>query len=191
MGAAGGVISSNTYILEKEFMWDGICVEPNPKLRAFEELQKNRECICENLCIFDKEGEVDFMARGRRIESSGIYYHQASDTILAKVGGGHPLIKVPCITLEQLLDKHNAPKTIDYLNIDTEGSEWDILRVFDFSKYTFLTMTIENNFNPDEPVERNKEKRDKIRKLLADNGYIWKRELWFGEDWFVHKSVEE
>ncbi len=190
VGAAGGVVNSNTYALEKDLGWNGICVEPNPKLRAFQNLQANRSCICENLCIYNKKGTVDFMARGRRIESSGIYEDCASVIIKDMVENrGHPIIQVPYITLLELLEEHDAPKIIDYINIDTEGSEWEILKDFDFDKYTFLTMTIEHNYWEGSGWdEKEKIKRDKIRKLLFEKGYIIDIELpW--EDWFVHKSL--
>ncbi len=191
IGAGNGVSSSNTHVLEKELNWDGICVEPNPLMRAFPRLVDSRSCICENVCIYDREGEVDFVARGRKIDASGIYCDESSFNIIDKVKRGHYVMQVPAITLIQLLKKHNAPKIVDYLSIDVEGAEWDILKDFDFSEYTFLTITVENNYHGEDDEVREKIRRDKIRKLLKDNGYIWKKELWFGEDWFVHKSIEE
>ena len=64
--------------------------------------------------------------------------------------------KVPTISLLDLLDIHNAPKFIDYLSIDTEGSEYEILNAFDFNKYKFRVITCEHNFTP---------MREKIYKL--------------------------
>lgn len=189
VGASNGVSNNNSYVFEKELGWKGICVEPSPVLRSFPTLVQTRDCICENVCIYDHKGEVDFIARGRKIEVSGIHYENASNNILANVAAGHGLIKVPCITLMQLLEKHKAPKVIDYLSLDTEGSEWDILKDFDFSKYTFLIITVENNYHGEEDEEKEKRARDNIRELLKNNGYIWKKELWFGEDWFIHESL--
>ena len=56
--AYNGIEISNTYVLEKKYSWDGICVEANPVL--FTQLQKNRSSLCLNLCLDRSEGEVDF-----------------------------------------------------------------------------------------------------------------------------------
>ena len=67
------------------------------------------------------------------------------------------------MTLLDLLDKYEAPNFIEYISIDTEGSEYEILRVFDFTKYNFGLMHIEHNY--EEP------KRSLIKNLLLNNGY--------------------
>ena len=51
---------------------------------------------------------------------------------------------------------------IDYLSIDTEGSELDILNNFDFNSYQFRVITCEHNYSSN---------RDKIYNLLSNNGY--------------------
>ena len=61
-----------------------------------------------------------------------------------------------------MLIKYNAPKFIDYLSIDTEGSEYEILKNFDFKSYKFRVITCEHNYN---------ENREKIYELLTENGY--------------------
>ena len=76
-----------------------------------------------------------------------------------------------------MLDKHNAPKLIDYLSIDTEGSELEILSNHDFSKYNFSVITVEHFYRKD---------RDKILSLLTRNGYLRKYEnISFQDDWYV------
>ena len=87
---------------------------------------------------------------------------------------------VKTISLMDLIKKYNAPKIIDYLSIDTEGSELSILSSFDFSKYYFKIITCEHNFTKN---------RKKIIKLLNDNGYkrIYKNLSNF-DDWFINKS---
>lgn len=69
---------------------------------------------------------------------------------------------VEAITLNELLEKHGAPREIDYLSIDTEGSELTILSNFDFNKYNIHLITIEHNFT---------DARDKIHDLLSIHGY--------------------
>ena len=44
------------------------------------------------------------------------------------------------ISLEDLLEKYNAPYVIDFLSIDTEGSEFEILNGFNFKKYKIKFM---------------------------------------------------
>ena len=70
---------------------------------------------------------------------------------------------------------------IEYLSLDTEGSEYEILKGFDFSKYTFGYIDVEHNF--EEPT------RTHIRNLLEENGYIYICENnW--DDCYKHSSVE-
>ena len=51
------------------------------------------------------------------------------------------IYEVTTLTLLELLQKYDAPKVIDYLSIDTEGSEFDILEAFDFDAYQFRVIT--------------------------------------------------
>jgi hypothetical protein len=73
--------------------------------------------------------------------------------------------------------KHNAPKDIDYLSIDTEGSEFEILSAHDFSEYSFKVIPCEHNFT---------DMREKIHDLLSAQGYVRKYEnLSKFDDWYV------
>ncbi len=84
---------------------------------------------------------------------------------------------VETISLRDLLTKYNAPRRIDYISIDTEGSEFEILSPFDFDEYEFGVLTIEHNFGPH---------RDKIFRLLTRAGYMRKFENLSGlDDWYV------
>jgi hypothetical protein len=55
-GATDGVLLSNSYLLEKEFGWQGLCAEHNPKY--FKQLQKNRNCTVNEACIAGETGKV-------------------------------------------------------------------------------------------------------------------------------------
>ena len=61
-----------------------------------------------------------------------------------------------------MLKEHRAPRAIDYLSIDTEGSEFEILSNFDFQQYEIKIITCEHNFAPD---------RDRIHSLMRSHGY--------------------
>ena len=86
---------------------------------------------------------------------------------------------VETISLNELLDSHKAPLTIDYLSIDTEGSEFDILKKLNFSKYRFKVITCEHNYSPN---------REKIYDLLKGNGYERKfKDFSKFDDWYILK----
>ena len=59
---------------------------------------------------------------------------------------GHDIINVKTEKLNNILDKYNVTN-IDFLSIDTEGSEIDILKTLDFNKYNINVITIEDNYN--------------------------------------------
>lgn len=71
--------------------------------------------------------------------------------------------KMTTISLNDLLDEYEAPKFIEYLSLDTEGSEYEILKTFNFDKYQFGLIDIEHNHD--------KEKRANIKDLLLSKGY--------------------
>lgn len=178
VGASDGINLSNTYILETSYNWHGICVEPIPS--TFNELVKNRpRSTCISNAVYSTTGEiVKFDIANAYNLLSGISTH--IDCHKETVNRNKNTIDVETITLIDLLDKCGAPKHIDYLSIDTEGSEYEILRAFDFSKYTFGLIDVEHNYI--EP------RRSQIRELLTANGYIYLGEnKW--DDMYKHTSV--
>ena len=70
--------------------------------------------------------------------------------------------KVFSITLNDLLELHSAPRNIDYISMDVEGSESKILEAFDFKKHNVKLFTIEYNDN---------QERAKINQTMTSNGY--------------------
>ena len=54
--------------------------------------------------------------------------------------------QVNTISPNDPLIKYNAPKKIDYLTIDTQGSEFDILNTLNFDEYSFQVITCEHNY---------------------------------------------
>lgn len=173
-GATDGIHLSNTYLLEKEFDWGGVVAEPAE--RWHRQLKNNRDCPIEPNCVWRDSDSVLTFNETREGEYSTIDSHSSSDGHNGMRTGGKRY-SVATISLGDLLDKYNAPRRIDYLSIDTEGSEYEILSSFDFDKYEFNAITCEHNFSP---------QREKIFSLLTSKGYCRKFEgISSFDDWYV------
>ena len=61
------------------------------------------------------------------------------------LGGRYEDIVIPCNSLHNILEIHKI-KHIDFLSIDVEGAELDILRTLDFEKVNVSAITVENNY---------------------------------------------
>lgn len=171
-GATDGVLLSNTWLLEKEFDWQGICVEPNPKF--FAKLKTNRQCTLSNQCISGETGkQVEFIyadAFGGSQEYANEDMHAEKRAAYRDAG---QVATLTTISLDDLLRQVDAPRKIDYLSIDTEGSEFEILQAFPFDKWEIRLLSVEHNFTPH---------RAEIRALLERHGYRCTEQEW--DDWY-------
>jgi FkbM family methyltransferase len=171
-GATDGVLLSNTYLLEKEFGWNGLCAEPNPAFLPA--LKQNRRCIVSDACIGPTTGEsVEFVFAdvfGGMLRHATRDMHGARRDAYRLTEGTVTLVTQ---SLHDFLLEHKAPKTIDYLSIDTEGSEYEILEAFPFEQWSIKLITVEHNYS---------NQRKHIQELLVKNGYQTIEAQW--EDWY-------
>lgn len=181
-GATDGISLSNTWLLEKMLGWDGILAEPariwHPRLKT------NRSCIIDTRCVAPKTGEevvfleVNNSAKGSP-ELSGMKEYADSGDWASNVRLEESTeYLVETISLEDLLDTYQAPIDIQLLSIDTEGSEFDIIKDFDFRRRRIYSICIEHNYSV--------KNRRRIHSVLTANGY--KRILtglskW--DDWYL------
>lgn len=167
-------------MLEKEFGWTGILSEPN---RTFyrKVLANRSSCAVDNRCVWSATGDTVSFTETR--EDGGLstvtqfaqsdYYHR-NKTIS---------YQVETVSLGDLLIQHKAPAEIDYLSIDTEGSELTILRALDFNRWRFNVITVEHNWV--------QSARDGIHTLLTSHGYTRVlTELSQYDDWYVRNGLE-
>ena len=173
-GATNGIDLSNTFLLENEFGWQGILAEPAKCWH--QQLKKNRSAIIETNCVWSESNATLTFNEVKNAELSTVNNYSTSDFHKGKRNSGNKY-EVKTISLLDLLDKYNAPKKIDFLSIDTEGSEYEILKNFDFNKYEIKIITCEHNFTP---------MREKVFALLSQNGYVRKYEkISRVDDWYV------
>ena len=178
IGASDGIELSNTYLLEKQYKWKGVCCEPIPA--RFKDLVVNRpNSICVNEAVYNQSGLTLTFDISHRLDLlSGIAEH--IDNYKSVVDSNKTSIQIQTISLLDVLNKARAPSFIEYMSLDTEGSEFEILKNFDFEKYTFGLIDVEHNY-----VEP---RRTALKTLLLSKGYIYKGEnKW--DDMYKHNSV--
>ena len=143
-GAADGIILSSTLSLERDFGWNGILAEPNPVWHA--DLKRNRSAGIDCRCVFDRTGDrVKFAATRHAALATMLDFVSRDGHATARAE--HSVIEVETVSLNDLLVGHQAPRHIDYICIDTEGSELSILSAFDFSKWDVELFSIEHNMS--------------------------------------------
>ena len=184
-GATNGLDLSNTFMLESSFGWKGVLSEPSPQWHtSLKENRKNSKIITK--CIWTESNKkLDFF------ESDAGEYSTLNDylendiksmpgnTKLRKKSG--KLIKVETISLNDVIKNYFQNKAPSYISIDTEGSEYEIIKSFNFKKYRPQIFTIEHNHTK---LEK------KIDDILKHNNYerIF-RKLTAFDGWYVNKEA--
>lgn len=173
-GACDGVKGSNTLLLEREYGWRGILAEP---ARIWHErLRENRNAAISTRCVWSRSGETVTFNETDLPALSTINSFSDTDHWAEERSNGRTY-SVDTISLNDLLAESGAPREIDYISIDTEGSELEILRAFDFSKYHVSAVTCEHNYTP---------AREAIHALLTQRGFVRKCEMLSQfDDWYV------
>jgi FkbM family methyltransferase len=172
IGAHDGITLSNTYVLEKEFGWTGICFEPMPF--EYKKLNECRDSINYNCALYNTNGTETFTLLdydGYPDMLSGITKDITIDHmggILREqkaIGGKIKHIKVQTRILNEILEETGVTK-IDFMSIDTEGSELKILKSIAFPLFDIEVISCENN-----PVD------PEIRHFLQSQGYSLQKRL--------------
>ena len=159
VGAANGVKGSNTLYFE-ERGWNALCIEPNPEHQ--ESLEKYRKLVRYVACS-DAEGSLPLTVYkvGKENISSSLTSLSPDERLIEdhkNIINETYQIEVRVETLANVLEGeekgspfHNLVD-IDFISIDTEGTELDVLKGFNFDKYVVKLFIVENNYN-DENIE--------------------------------------
>jgi FkbM family methyltransferase len=171
IGAFDGINLSNTYWLEKNLGWRGVCVEADPK--TFTLLRKNRRCECVNACVGTPSRQISFI--------SGMGpYSGASETRLneetEKTSDGESLT-LQTSSFADILRTCHAPDVIDYLSVDVEGMEEQVMSCFPFQEMRFLCATIER---PNKAV----------RVIMQEQGYLLVADQPGLDAFYIHPQVQ-
>ncbi|MER9651412.1 FkbM family methyltransferase [Mesorhizobium sp. M0199] len=176
VGVGNGIDLSNTYLLEKKFGWSGILVEPNTSYH--EGIRSERSAILDVRAATSRSG--DFLTF-EEMEGEGMHSRLAG-TSSAAATGEIKKYQVETASLDSILNKHDAPDVIDYVSLDTEGNEMDVLQGLSLDKRQVNVFTIEHNFEPG--------KSDRIKRFLGQHGYVSVFEdVSLFDVWLVHESI--
>ena len=173
-GATDGIKFSNTRALETRLGWSGVLAEP--ARIWYPALRRNRACFIDDRCVWTRTGETLTFNQPAIAAHSTIDAYSQGDSLAGTRAEGQRY-EVTTVSLNDLLAHWRAPRRIDYLSIDTEGSELDILQALDFSAWEIRLITVEHNHTS---------KRQEIHDFLASKGYRRKFETLSNvDDWYV------
>ena len=172
VGAYDGIQTSNTYYLEKELGWNGICIEAN--LEIFKILKQNRQSNNINVAVSSNKGLCNF--NGDRINTFGHV--------------------IECDTLNSILYNNSYKQKIDYLSLDIEGMEYEALKSLDFNYWDIKLITVEHNLYCTNDIEKNKIydllSSKNFERVVEDVKCLDPNPIWFNkpyEDWYVNRNI--
>ena len=184
-GATDGLNLSNTYSLEKFSNWSGVLAEPDTQWHNNLKLNRPNTKIIYD-CVWIKSNEtLDFISSSAgELSTIENYKYSDQDSMPLNSKNRNKItnkIKVNTISLNDLINIEFNNSAPSYISIDTEGSEYDILKSFDFDNFKPKVFTIEHNHSS---LEK------QIDELLKKNNFerIF-RKLTDFDAWYVSKEV--
>jgi len=179
VGAYDGITGSNTYHFENRG-WETLCIEPIPE--AFNKCASIRK-KCINCCVSNYESEnIDyFVVRVNGNNTSAISSLNIDERLIESHKhfiNNIEKINVNVKTLNNIFAEINYPKIIDFISIDTENTELDVLKGLNFDEYYIKFLVIENNFDEPQVEEYLKTKnfkklfRNSVNDFYVNNDYI-------------------
>jgi len=173
-GATNGFQLSNSFYLEKYENWEGLLAEPAKVWH--DKLSTVRKCKVDFRCVYSASGLLLSFTEASNPELGTISQYKYSDNHFEDrlIGVDY---EVETVSLNDLFTHHNSPNYIDYLSVETEGSEYEILEALDYGRYSFGLITVEHNYTAN---------RQKLQELLVRAGYVRVLEEVSGQDdWYV------
>ena len=150
VGAYDGVTYSNSYYLEQQRGWSGVCIEANPDV--FAACAAARSSLCVHAAIIDGDSDTaEFMvAPGGAVMLSGLTASmdaRHARRIERDAGVNVPgrTVVVPSRRLSVVLTDADITR-IDLLLVDVEGGECGVLRSIDLAAFGMPVVLVENNY---------------------------------------------
>jgi FkbM family methyltransferase len=192
VGAYDGIEFSNTYALENEHGWRGICVEADPL--NFRKLSQNRGCVCVESLVDAEPTKRKFLSTGsmmsrpfresaRGIKERFEIYRERKRHLSKSLEKNQEskILTAQSRALAEILDEHHAPSRIDYLSLDIEGGELGILNRFPYDRYAFGAITAEIKLTNAAEIKN-------FVRFMSSQGYDLER-VFFSDYFFVNRDL--
>lgn len=189
IGASDGFAGNNTLLYELRG-WDVLCIEPNPVYynqmktgRVFQSmLTTPRKNICNYAVGETNENDIEFyvfdVGGGNLSAVSGLSPDDRLIDSHKHLISNEYTIQVKLRTLDTIIQEHFSHITqIDFVSIDTEGTELQVLKGFDIEKWKPPVFIIENNFEESHLID-----------YLTNFGYI-KHHRHHMNDFYVREDL--
>ncbi|MFH1044067.1 MAG: FkbM family methyltransferase [Pseudomonadota bacterium] len=164
VGAFDGINLSNSYHFE-QIGWTGVLIEPDPDKAAL--CRSNRPGSKTYQCAAAGSPEISEVTFFR-VESGEVFSTTKLTSDHARridhMGLASIPISVPARTLDTILQEAGAP-AIDFVSIDVEGAETEVLRGFDIRRWKPAIVVIESN---------SKFRLPEVRDYFTSNGYAFR-----------------
>ena len=134
------IFVSNSRALERDYGWDGLCIEANPRYWTL--LQATRACKVVAVAVADAELTVTFVDQ-RKGGFGGIVGVNPHVRPARKQGQVRSEFQTQTVPFRKLLAHAHAPRSIDYLSLDVEGAETLVMASFPFSSHSVTVLTVE------------------------------------------------
>jgi FkbM family methyltransferase len=153
LGANDGVTQSNSLYFEKSRNWRGLLVEPAPQnfLKCRQNRSPSDSIYCAACVSFDYDKEFVRIAYSNLMSTPVSLESDIKDPHAhAKLGGqflgsGETVFEFGAVarTLNSLLLDARAPTMIDFLSLDVEGAELEVLKGVDHNAFRFKYILVE------------------------------------------------
>lgn len=160
VGVGNGKHLSNTYFLEKYRSWTGLLCEPSKIFSG--QITESRTAILIEMAVLNVTGsKMDFIEVKDAGELSTLKKYLNADTHNREHFVEYA---VDTISFGDLCQRYLSGNKIDYLSVDTEGSELEIISAIDFNLFDIGIISVEHNYD--------QKKINAIRSILAANNYV-------------------
>ena len=181
VGANNGIDDSTSLFFE-QIGWKCILVEPNPSLCR--EILKERNALLYECAASNQSDPRNLYVVEGAVRSDGLSTISTNKEVHERIkshGFVTTSVQVRSMTLDRILMDAHIDREIDFISIDVEGHEYEVLNGFSVGKWKPFIILIEDNSN----FENNT-----VNSYLKTFGYV--RFMRTGvNDWYAHRTNKQ